>query len=162
MDRLPFAARPPNEPCALSIVSASAAAASGGALHVVELVLELGELAGHRPDLADLVRDLGDLVRDDLGALENAAEVELRARGRGARQRQEREKQGGHEDAVMHGRILSCHRCAVGVGTSASAVNQIRSRWPARIVISGIRFRNRSRIELALLPSPWPTPARRP
>ena len=136
--------------------------ASGGALHVVELVLELGELAGHRLDLTDLVRDLGDLVRDHLGALEPTPEVELGARGRGARERQEREKQGGDEDAVMHGRVLSCHRCAVGVGISASEANQMRSRWPARTVISGIRLRNRSRTEVALLPSPWPTPARSP
>ena len=38
----------------------------------------------------------------------------------------------------------------------------MRSRWPARIVISGSRFRYRSSIEVALPPSPCPTPARSP
>ena len=38
----------------------------------------------------------------------------------------------------------------------------MRRRWPARIVIVGSRFRNRSRTEVALWPSPWPTPALRP
>ncbi len=60
--------------------------AARGAPHVVELVLELRELAGHRPHLADLVPDLGDLVGDHLGALDHAAEAEaeLRARRRSA------------------------------------------------------------------------------
>ena len=61
--------------------------ALGGALHVIELVFEFRKLAGHRPDLADLVRDLRDLVRDDRGPLEPAAEVELRARGGRVRER---------------------------------------------------------------------------
>ena len=38
----------------------------------------------------------------------------------------------------------------------------MRRRWPARIVIVGSRFRNRSRTEVALWPRPWPTPALRP
>ena len=38
----------------------------------------------------------------------------------------------------------------------------MRRRWPARIVIVGSRFRNRSRTPVALCPRPWPTPALRP
>ena len=65
-------------------------------LHVVELVLELGKLAGHRPHLADLVRDLGHLVYDHLSPLDRAADGTEEGFGPGpARQDQDRDQEGG-------------------------------------------------------------------
>ena len=64
-------------------------------LHVIELVLELGELAGHRAQFTHLVRDQRRLVGDHLRALEHGTEVELGARGGGACERQKRCEEGG-------------------------------------------------------------------
>ena len=49
-----------------------------------------------------------------------------------------------------------------GRGTRTSDVSQIRSRWPARIVMVGSRFRNRSRMFVAPWASPCPAPAWKP
>ena len=73
-------------------------------LHVVELPLELGELAGHGPHLADLVRDLGHLVHDHLGPLDRAADVEEGVGGTCAREHQDRDQEGGGKGADLHGR----------------------------------------------------------
>ena len=47
-------------------------------------------------------------------------------------------------------------------GTSTSDVSQIRSRWPARIVMVGSRLRKRSRMLVAPWASPCPAPAWNP
>ena len=65
-----------------------------GLFHVVELLLELGELAGHRPHLADLVRDLGRLVHDHLGSLDHAADVEQGVGRPCAREHQDGDQRG--------------------------------------------------------------------
>ena len=131
-------------------------------LHVVELLLELGELTGHRPHLADLVRDLGRLVHDHLGSLDHAADVEQGVGRPCAREHQDGDQEGGGKAAVAHDELLVCHCRVPALGTRTSDVNQTRRRWPARIVRVGSRFRNRSRTEVALWPRPWPTPALRP
>ena len=90
--------------------------------------------------------------------------VPKRAFGRTcARARQDRDQEdGGKGSVICMGGSFRFIAVVPGLGTRTSEVNQMRRRWPARIVIVGSRFRNRSRIEVALWPSPWPTPERSP
>ena len=77
-----------------------------GLFHVVELLLELGELASHRPHLADLVRDLGRLVHDHLGTLNRAADVEEGVGRPSAREHQDQDQEDGGKAAVTHDELL--------------------------------------------------------
>ena len=114
-----------------------------------ELVFEFRQLAGHGADLTELIRDLGDLIGDHLGSLDRAGDGPEDGFGRlGVDQNQNRNQEGG-KDSVMHDVLLSFHCRVPARGTRTSDVNQMRRRWPARMVMVGRRFRNRSRMAMA-------------
>ena len=119
-----------------------------------------GEAVGAAAQVADHRDGLGDL-RDLVGDDRRPADEVEKGRGGGAAGKDDGGHEHGHQgpaDGGMdHGRIP----CQL-VGKRASLVNQIRSRWPARMVTSGRRLRKRRMTCWPLAAVPWLTPDWKP
>ena len=119
-----------------------------------ELLLQAGrraaELRDHRHGLADL----RELVGDDRGVAEEGGRRHGADHDEG---REEKDHEAPSDGGMDHGRSPF-----QGVGKSASLVNQMRSRWPARIVTSGRRLRKRRMICWPPAAVPWLTPDWKP
>ena len=97
-------------------------------LHVLELVLELSELPGHRPRLADLVYGQGRLIDDHLGPLDRAADRPQDHSGwAGCGQHEGRDEKSRKQGTVAHGSLpefrgASCLSVQEDIGCSFASL----------------------------------------
>ena len=128
----------------------------GARRHALRGTVQAGKLIEQCRVARDPIGDLLNLICN-FGGLQ--VQVELRARAR-------RHGTGHSEGERESDRVFHRHWMPpVGWGcrgTRTSPVNQMRKRWPARIVMVGRRLRKRSRIRTAPSPSPWLAPAWKP